>query len=52
MFFMNFRWLDLETQTELEKKFVHFKYLLLEIRRFPGSFAPEPHIIAEKETIP
>ena len=35
-FVMNFR-LVLEAQTELDKKFGHFKYLLLEIRRFPGS---------------
>ena len=41
MFFMNFRWLVLEAQTELDKKLGHFKYEdhLVEIRaigRFQG----------------
>ena len=36
-FFINFELLVLEAPMELDKKFGHFKYLLLEIRRFPGS---------------
>ena len=36
-----FKWLVLETQTELDKKLGHYEYLLLVKRSFPGSLVSQ-----------